>query len=37
MADVLLCWRDCKQNWNRQFVRERVYYWYPNAKLLGET
>jgi hypothetical protein len=37
MADVLLCWRDYKQNRIRQFSGERVYYWHSNAKLLGET
>lgn len=36
MTDVLLYWRDYKQNWIRQFAGERAYYWHSNAKLLGE-
>jgi hypothetical protein len=36
MTDVLLYWRDYKQNWPKQFAGERAYYWHSNAKLLGE-
>ena len=37
MTDVLIYWRDYKQNWIRQFAGERAYYWHSNAKLLGEV
>jgi hypothetical protein len=33
MTDVLLYWRDYKNNW---IAGERAYYWHSNAKLLGE-
>jgi hypothetical protein len=36
MTDVLLYWRDYRQNWVRQFAGERAYFWHSNAKLLGE-
>lgn len=36
MSDVLIYWRDYRQNWVRQFAGERAYYWHLNAKLLGE-
>src|SRR5262245_54102445 len=36
MTAVLIYWRDYKQNWIRQFARERPSYWHSNAKLLGE-
>ena len=36
MTDVLLYWRDYKQNWIRQFAGDRAHYWHSNAKLLGE-
>ncbi len=36
MTDVLIYWRDYRQNWVRQFAGERAYYWHSNAKLLGE-
>lgn len=35
-TDVLIYWRDYKQNWIRQFAGERACYWHSNAKLLGE-
>ena len=36
MTDVLIYWRDYKQNWIRQFDGERAYYWHSNARLLGQ-
>jgi len=36
MTNVLIYWRDYKQNWIRQFAGERAHYWHSNAKLLGE-
>jgi hypothetical protein len=36
MTDVLIYWRDYRQNWIRQFAGERAYHWHSNAKLLGE-
>src|SRR5262249_47676136 len=36
MTDVLLYWRDYRQNWAKQFAGERAYYWHSNARLLGE-
>src|SRR5262249_14794683 len=36
MTDGLIYWRDYRQNWVRQFARERAYYWHSNAKLLSE-
>jgi hypothetical protein len=36
MTDVLLYWRDFKQNWIRQFAGERAYFWHSKAKLLGD-
>lgn len=36
MTDVLIYWRDFRQNWVRQFAGERAFYWHSNAKLLGE-
>lgn len=36
MTDVLIYWRDYKQNWIRQFAGERAHYWHSNARLLGE-
>jgi hypothetical protein len=35
LTDVLIYWRDYKQNWTRQFAEDRTYYWHSNAKLLG--
>jgi hypothetical protein len=35
MKDVLLYWRDFKQNWIRQFAGERAWYWHSRARLLG--
>ena len=34
MTDVLLYWRDYKQNWISQFAGDRVYFRHSNAKLL---
>lgn len=36
MTDVLIYWRDYKQNWVRQFAGERASFWHSNAKLIGE-
>ena len=36
MTDVLLYWRDYRQNWVRQFAGERAYFWHSSAKVLGE-
>jgi hypothetical protein len=36
VTDVLIYWRDYKQNWIRQFAGDRAYYWHSNARLLGE-
>lgn len=36
MADVLIYWRDYKQNWIRQHAGERAWYWHSNSKVLGE-
>lgn len=34
--DILIYWRDYKQNWVRRFAGERAYFWHSNAKLIGE-
>ena len=36
MTDVLVYWRDYKQNWIRQHAGERAWYWHSNSKVLGE-
>jgi hypothetical protein len=36
VTDVLIYWRDYKQNWIRQLAVDRAYYWHSNAKLLGK-
>lgn len=36
MTDILIFWRDYRQNWIRQFAGDRGYYWHSNAKLLGD-
>jgi hypothetical protein len=36
MADVLVYWRDYKQNWIRQHAGERPWHWHSNSKVLGE-
>lgn len=36
MTDVLIYWRDYKQNWVRQFAGDRAWFWHSNAKLLSE-
>jgi hypothetical protein len=36
VTDVLLYWRDFKQNWVRHFAGDRAYYWHSNSKLLGD-
>ena len=35
MEEILIFWRDYKQNWIRQFAGERAYQWHSNAGLLG--
>ena len=34
--DILIYWRDYRQNWIRQFAGEQAYYWHSNATLLGD-
>ena len=34
MADILLYWRDFKQDWVRQFAGEYAYFWHSNARIL---
>jgi len=34
MTDVLIYWRDYRQNWIRQFTGEYAYYWHSNARML---
>jgi hypothetical protein len=36
MSDVLVYWRDYKQNWVRQFARERSHYWHSNSKVISK-
>jgi hypothetical protein len=36
MTDVMIYWRDYRQNTIRQFAGERAYHWHSNAKLLAE-
>ena len=36
MTDVLVYWRNFKQNWVRQPAGERSYCWHSNARLLGD-
>jgi len=36
MTELLIYWRDYKQNWVRQFAGERAHYWHSNARLIGE-
>lgn len=36
MTDVLVYWRDYKQNWIRQHAGERAWFWHSNSKVLGE-
>lgn len=36
MADVLIYWRDYRQNWVRQFAGDRGTLWHSNAKVLAE-
>ena len=36
MTNILIYWRDYRQNWIRQFAGEQAYYWHSSAKLLGE-
>lgn len=35
-TDMLIYWRDYRQNWVRQFAGERASMWHSNAKLLGD-
>jgi hypothetical protein len=35
MSDVLIYWRDYKQNWARQFAGDRGWYWHSNARMVG--
>jgi hypothetical protein len=36
MTDVLVYWRDYKQNWIRQHAGEWAWFWHSNSKVLGE-
>jgi hypothetical protein len=36
MADVLVYWRDYKQNWIRQHAGEPAWCWHSNSKVLGD-
>jgi hypothetical protein len=36
MTDVLVYWRDYKQNWLRQQPGERAWYWHSSSKVLGD-
>lgn len=36
MTNVLVYWRDYKQNWIRQFAGERAWHWHSKSKVLGE-
>jgi hypothetical protein len=36
IADVLIYWRDYRQNWTQQSAEDRSRYWHSNSKLLGE-
>ena len=36
MIDILIYWRDYKQNWVYEEIGERAWYWHSNAKLVGE-
>lgn len=36
MTNVLIYWRDYRQNWVRQFAGEQAYYWHSSAKVLGD-
>src|SRR5262245_17729068 len=35
MTNILIYWRDYKQNWVRQFARDRGTLWHSNAKVLA--
>ncbi len=35
MTDILIYWRDYRQNWIRRFAGERAYHWHSNARLLS--
>ena len=37
MTDVLIYWRDYRQNWVYQLVEERSFYWHTNARLFEEA
>ena len=36
MTDILIYWRDYKQNWASQFAGERAFYWHSNSKMLSD-
>ena len=33
MTDLLIYWRDYRQNWVRQFACEHALYWHSNARM----
>ena len=35
-TDVLIYWRDFRQNWERQFDGDRASMWHSNAKVVSE-
>jgi hypothetical protein len=35
VTDILIYWRDYKENWIRQFAGDREHLWHSNARLLG--
>ena len=36
MTDVLVYWRDYRQNWVRQFAGEHALHWHSNARLFED-
>lgn len=36
MTELLIYWRDYRQNWVRQFAGERALYWHSNARMFQE-
>ena len=35
-TDVMIYWRDYRQNWIRQFAGEHAYFWHSNARVIGD-
>ncbi len=36
MTNILIYWRDYRQNWVRRFAGERAHFWHSSAKLIGD-